>query len=68
MNVVTLISHPWSFMIILDHFDQRDHCDQRDHFYKRDHFDHLGLFFTFYRDHYFARAYRLEIFSVLFYG
>ena len=26
----------------------------------------LVFFFTFYRDQYFARAYRLEVFSVLF--
>ena len=49
-----------------DHFDQHDHFGQPDHFNQRDHFDHLGHFFTFYCDQYFARAYRLEVFSVLF--
>ena len=47
----------------LDNFDQHGHFDQCDHFGQRDKLDHLG---HLYCDQYFARAYRLEVFSVLF--
>ena len=38
-------------------------CKFDDQFDQRDQFDNLGLFFTFYCDQYFARAYRLEAFQ-----